>query len=286
MVVDDELIIQEVLYNYLSSERYSLQIASSGIEALTKVKEDKPDLIILDVVMPNMTGIEVCRRLRQDYSLTELPIIFLSARNQVNDYVVASTAGANDYLAKPVFKQELIARIQNQIQILLGHRRLKSCLTFSRKISEFKDSMGLIRFAFQQINSNMALSAGILLHGHVTVDQIGSTAILQFLKKEIETITNCVEEVQVKKINGAFAGEILYVPIKGFNDYCFYFFRKEINGRFLSTDLDYLQNIVWEVQNIRNNISNILQSNATQVEITKILHIGRGAFYSSRGSLL
>ncbi len=118
LVVDDEPVNIQVLVNHLSLQNYAVYQASNGMEALDMINEDfKPDLILLDVMMPKMTGYEVCRRLREQFPLNELPILMLTAKNQVSDMVKGLEMGANDYLTKPVSKDELLARVQTQIQL-------------------------------------------------------------------------------------------------------------------------------------------------------------------------
>ncbi len=88
------------------------------MEALDLIESGiKPDIILLDIMMPRMTGYEVCEKLREKYSLDELPVLMLTAKNQVNDLVVGFNCGANDYLTKPVSKAELLARIKTHLQL-------------------------------------------------------------------------------------------------------------------------------------------------------------------------
>jgi len=113
LVVDDEPINRQVLINHLSLHSYEITQATSGVEALAMLAAGlKPDLILLDVMMPRMTGYEVTRKIRATCPANELPIILLTARSQVSDLVVGLEAGANDYLTKPILKDELLARIK------------------------------------------------------------------------------------------------------------------------------------------------------------------------------
>jgi two-component system sensor histidine kinase ChiS len=117
LVVDDDPINLQVLVNHLL-QNYSITQASDGPEALALIEQGfKPDLIILDVMMPRMTGYEVCKEIRKSYGANELPILLLSAKNQVSDLVEGFNCEANDYLTKPVAKQELLARIKIHIQL-------------------------------------------------------------------------------------------------------------------------------------------------------------------------
>ena len=118
LLVDDEPVNLQVLANYLSLEAYDVMQSSSGVEALTWIEQGlKPDLIVLDVMMPQMSGYEFCQRLRDRYSAGELPVLMLTARHQVDDLVEGLTAGANDYLRKPVAKREFLARIKTHLEL-------------------------------------------------------------------------------------------------------------------------------------------------------------------------
>jgi len=109
LVVDDEPAIREALERALRLEGFAVDLASGGERALKKLAADPPDIVVLDVVMPEMDGIEVTRRLRDEGSRT--PICILSARDEVADRVAGLRAGADDYLVKPFALEELTARL-------------------------------------------------------------------------------------------------------------------------------------------------------------------------------
>ncbi|MCX8058305.1 MAG: response regulator [Spirochaetes bacterium] len=119
LIVDDEIVNLQVLTNYLILNNYKVITASSGYECLNILnkKEQKIDLIILDIMMPGLNGYEVCSEIRKTYLQTELPIILLTAKNQVSDLIEGFSVGANDFLLKPVNKPELLARIKTHIQL-------------------------------------------------------------------------------------------------------------------------------------------------------------------------
>lgn len=119
LVVDDEPVNLQVLTNHLSASNYSLQMATNGQEALEILdKEEKFDLVLLDLMMPKMSGYEVCQKIRQEYLPSELPIIIITAKNQVADLVQGLSYGANDYLAKPFSKNEFLARVKTHLNLL------------------------------------------------------------------------------------------------------------------------------------------------------------------------
>jgi two-component system, sensor histidine kinase LadS len=117
LVVDDEYLNLRIVESHLS-DSYQLTTALSGAEALEKLGRDKPDLIILDLMMPVMTGYQVCQIIRKRYDPDELPIVILTAKNRVEDMVKGLSLGANDYITKPFSKEELRVRIDKQFELL------------------------------------------------------------------------------------------------------------------------------------------------------------------------
>lgn len=118
LIVDDEPVNRQVLANLLDIRRYLVIEAQDGPSALELVKSEKPDMVLLDIMMPRMNGYEVCRRLREQHSLSELPVIMLTAKNQVNDLLEGMNSGASDYLPKPFNRDELLARMRTHLQLL------------------------------------------------------------------------------------------------------------------------------------------------------------------------
>ncbi|NES22281.1 MAG: response regulator [Symploca sp. SIO3E6] len=118
LIVDDEPINLQVLSNNLALENYAITQATDGVEALEIIEQGfQPDLILLDVMMPRMTGYEVSAKLREQFLPSELPIVMLTAKNQVSDLVEGFNSGANDYLSKPFNKNELLARIKTHMRL-------------------------------------------------------------------------------------------------------------------------------------------------------------------------
>jgi two-component system KDP operon response regulator KdpE len=113
LIVDDEPQITRVLRTALSTQGYSLRIAANGVEGMEAVHAWKPDLVVTDVSMPEMNGIELCREIR---AVSEVPIIVLSVRNQEATKIEALDAGADDYVTKPFSIQELQARVRAQLR--------------------------------------------------------------------------------------------------------------------------------------------------------------------------
>jgi pilus assembly protein CpaE len=119
LVVDDEPNVLRMVGYALHAEGFEVVVAQNGAEALSKVQTEAPDLVLLDVMLPDMSGVEVCEQLRKRKETIDLPIIILSALAQVPDKVRCLEAGADEYVTKPITPEELIARIK----ALLGRYR-------------------------------------------------------------------------------------------------------------------------------------------------------------------
>ena len=110
LVVDDDRAVRESLRRSLSFNGYSVELAQDGLEALDRIASDRPDAVVLDVMMPRLDGLEVCRQLRSTGD--DLPILVLTARDSVSERVAGLDAGADDYLPKPFALEELLARMR------------------------------------------------------------------------------------------------------------------------------------------------------------------------------
>ncbi len=116
LVVEDEPAQREVLKYNLESEGYKVSFAINGEEALLMITEDLPDVIVLDWMLPNVSGIEVCRQVKSRPETREIPVIMLSARSEEGDKVRGLETGADDYVTKPYSVSELLARVRSQLR--------------------------------------------------------------------------------------------------------------------------------------------------------------------------
>ena len=110
LVVDDDRAVRESLRRSLQFNGYQVELASDGVQAMEQIEAQRPDAVVLDVMMPRLDGLEVCRRLRSTGD--DLPILVLTARDAVSDRVAGLDAGADDYLPKPFALEELLARLR------------------------------------------------------------------------------------------------------------------------------------------------------------------------------
>ncbi|MBI1835981.1 MAG: response regulator transcription factor [Flavobacteriia bacterium] len=111
LVIDDEEDIREILKYNLEKEGFHIRVASNGEEGFVKMNEQKPDLVILDVMMPGMDGIEICEAIRNSNDFSQILICLLTARNEDYSQIAGLNAGADDYVAKPIKPKVLISRI-------------------------------------------------------------------------------------------------------------------------------------------------------------------------------
>jgi two-component system phosphate regulon response regulator PhoB len=116
LVVEDESAQREVLQYNLESEGFDVVVADNGEDALLLVQEEQPDLVVLDWMLPKVSGIEVCRQVKADPATRSIPIIMLSARSEETDRVRGLETGADDYVVKPYSVVELMARLRTQLR--------------------------------------------------------------------------------------------------------------------------------------------------------------------------
>ena len=117
LVVDDDPNVSEVVARYLEREGYAVETVANGRTALERALADPPDLVVLDLMLPGMDGLEVCRRLR---ALAPVPVIMLTARGEESDRVIGLELGADDYVAKPFSPKELVARVRAVLRRATG----------------------------------------------------------------------------------------------------------------------------------------------------------------------
>lgn len=116
LVVDDESDVTELLQYRLEQEGYRVATLNDPLGFVVKVREFEPDLMLLDIMMPELSGIQLCRIVRADPSMKDIPVIFLSARGEVEDRIKGLEAGAEDYVSKPFNISELILRISKMLK--------------------------------------------------------------------------------------------------------------------------------------------------------------------------
>ena len=133
LVVDDELDILEIIRHALNKEGFDVHIAANGFQALEQTRKIKPDLILIDVMMPVMDGMEACRQLKEDTDTKNIPIVFLTARSEEFAELAGFEAGADDYISKPIRPRVLMSRLKAIL------RRRNAIQSSSHETLEFGD---------------------------------------------------------------------------------------------------------------------------------------------------
>lgn len=126
LIVDDVMSNVLLLKVLLTNEKFAIATASNGRQALEQVEKENPDLVLLDVMMPDMSGFEVAQHLKSNPNTADIPIIFLTALNSTADIVKGFQVGANDFISKPLNKEELIIRVTHQISLVAAKRLILS----------------------------------------------------------------------------------------------------------------------------------------------------------------
>ena len=136
LVVDDNQQNLELLLAHLEDVECETVSAADGAEALEIVKNSPPDIILLDVMMPRMSGFEVCRRIKNDPKTTDIPVIMVTALNELGDIERAINSGTDDFLSKPINKWELLTRVRTMLKLKNLTDKLERTLAYLSEIEE------------------------------------------------------------------------------------------------------------------------------------------------------
>ena len=159
LVVDDQPINVQLLRRKLEREGIRVTAAYTGAEALALVAKEKPDLILLDVMMPDMDGIEVCQRLQSDEGTRSIPVIFITARTAKESKLEGLNVGAVDYITKPIDLDETLARVQTQLRVVEVNRQLND---LTRRLEETRHA-ATIGAVTQGIAHNLNNLLGVVI---------------------------------------------------------------------------------------------------------------------------
>src|SRR6478752_8418099 len=136
LIVDDNPQNVELLQAFLESLPVRLITASDGLEALRKVEEHSPDLILLDIMMPHMSGFQVCKRIKGDPKTKDIQVLMVTALNELGDIERATECGTDDFVSKPVNKFELLTRVKSLLRVRHLKSELERALTYLNEIEE------------------------------------------------------------------------------------------------------------------------------------------------------
>lgn len=185
MVVDDDQINSRILQQRLSKRGFSVTCVESGKECLEAIQNDIPDLILLDIVMPEMSGLQVLEYVRTVYSSIDIPIIMATAKTDVADIVEALKLGANDYIQKPVNIDIAEARINAQINAVRNYRD-------AMEKKEVESINNLIATYNHEINNPLTIAFGLLRKAK----KEASTEYFDRIGEALQRVTNIVKEIE------------------------------------------------------------------------------------------
>mgnify|MGYP003324299857 FL=1 len=212
LIVDDDPDIIEILTYNLSNEGYSIKSAINGVEAIKKAKTFIPDIILLDVMMPEMDGIEACSNLREIESLSKSMIIFLSARGEDFTQIAAFDAGADDYINKPVKPKILLKKISSISRRMLSEKNNTSNIIFgslvidreSYSVTNEKDEISLPRKEFELLYLLASKPGKVLTRDEIMLNVWGTQVIVgdRTIDVHIRKLREKIGEKYIKTIKG------------------------------------------------------------------------------------
>ncbi len=251
LVVDDDTINLQVIANYLTSDHYSVKVVNNGQDALDIIKQNKPDLVLLDVMMPAMSGFEVCRQIRTDFPMHVLPIIFLTAKNQVSDLKEGFAIGANDYITKPFLKSELLIRMARHLELSSFTERITSLNRFMNEIIALKNIRQMFEAAFVLICEHINVDSGILLYKEKIISRYDFDEHQWSGPVSKKDFTDAgSSNAQDHQIEARF---------DGFEEYRLIFNRRAEAPSFREADNEYIRSIIDIIKLSRNNIQQLLK---------------------------
>ena len=141
LIVDDNPQNVELLQAYLEALPVTTITASDGLDALEKVAQRHPDLILLDIMMPRMSGFEVCRKLKEDPATKDIPVVMVTALNELGDIERGVESGTDDFLSKPINKLELITRVKSLLKVRYLTSELERTLTYLNDVQSDQEDV-------------------------------------------------------------------------------------------------------------------------------------------------
>ena len=195
MIVDDNPANIEVAVAHLQLEGYGIETAASARQALDKLNIIRPDLILLDIMMPVTDGFELCKIIKADEKLSDIPIIFLTAMNQPDDMVKAFSSGAVDYIAKPFHKEELVSRVKNHLNLVKQTATIKFQNDALIKLNEEKN--GIIELTAHDLKNPLQSVLGYsdILISKISPDKTELASYAYNIKSSAQKAVNIIKDL-------------------------------------------------------------------------------------------
>ncbi|MFZ4401751.1 MAG: hybrid sensor histidine kinase/response regulator [Bacteroidales bacterium] len=177
LAVDDNQENLRIISNFLKDEGYKIALAMDGISALKILEENNIDLILLDIMMPEMDGFEVCKKVKANPETKEIPIVFLTAKNQTEDIVEGFKIGAVDYIIKPFKKDELLIRVKNHLELAISRKKII-------EMNKTRDKLySIIAHDIRSPFAGIAQTIDAISNGFIEVGSENFTELFEMLKK-------------------------------------------------------------------------------------------------------
>ncbi len=258
VVVDDDSVNLQIVSRHLTLSGYRAVTFTTGEGAVDYILDNKPCMVLLDLMMPGMDGFRVCDILRETYGMDELPILLLTARNQVTDLVQGFEKGANDYLTKPFSKKELMARVETQLRLMAAKDRLVNLRKFMNKIETYVDTDQLFLEAFATLTREPPFQNGILVSNGKTMASAGSgTAFARSLPDidesdgDISVMTDRDGQL-CRRADGQDSGQWVSIRIRGMESHRIVLKSESPLAR---ENLEYVRNLIAQMRIIRRGIN-------------------------------
>jgi signal transduction histidine kinase len=223
LVVDDTLVTQQLIGDLLEARGYRVRLCADGLSALEAVAASPPDLILLDIAMPKMNGYEVCIKLKMDERFRDIPIIFLSAYDEVMDKVMAFNVGGADYISKPFQIEEVLARIRTHIELHERQTEVEQLRVWERnrlqELNAIKDD--LLRIVSHDLKNPLGTISNALYLLRETYPQIeqeeNARRYLSMIEKAGERMLGLVTDLlDIATIEGKIEVQKEPVPFKAY----------------------------------------------------------------------
>lgn len=261
-VVDDDTSSLRIMEKLLS--RYNVKTYTDPRQVLEDIRYSKPNLILLDIMMPSVDGYEVCREIRKIYNYSEMPIIFLTGKSTTDEIVKGFDVGGNDYMVKPITKDLIRARVKIQLALALMYRRWVSLRRFSNQISEFKSMKDMVRAIFELLKEEESIEDIIVYDSGVITKRVKEKERKIAFEKIKSSMRKARLEVQNIEIDEK---QYTLLDITGTADIMIlveYFNEPE------AIDIEYLKSAVDQIKATKNNITNLLKRNRDIEAISRI----------------